>query len=157
MNHINPGGACIVTYRLSEAAPLTGVQVGEIFFPAYPVTLSGKSAYVAYFALPMEAAQGKPQIRIIARDRAGNEAIRAVPALILKRKFRSDKMVLSDNFLGTEDAGIPGGESRASAARRRLRPSFMSTPFCGKTLPRRSSPSAANRNRGSSGRTPFPG
>ncbi len=100
VNHINPGGACIVTYRLSEAAPLTGVQVGEIFFPAYPVTLSGKSAYVAYFALPLEAAQGKPQIRIIARDRAGNEAISAVPTLILKRKFRSDKMVLSDNFLG---------------------------------------------------------
>jgi murein DD-endopeptidase MepM/ murein hydrolase activator NlpD len=100
VNHINPGGACIITYRLSEAAPLTGVQVGEILFPAYPVTLSGKSAYVAYFALPLEAAQGKPQIRIIARDRAGNEAISAVPALILKRKFRSDKMVLSDNFLG---------------------------------------------------------
>lgn len=100
INHINPGGACIVTYRLSEPAVLTGVQAGDVFHPGCPVTLSGKSSYVAYFALPMEAVKGSPPLRILARDRAGNETVSAVPALILKRKFRSDKMGLSDNFLG---------------------------------------------------------
>jgi hypothetical protein len=38
-NHINPGGACVVAYHLSEAAPLTGVRVGDFFFPAYSTTL----------------------------------------------------------------------------------------------------------------------
>jgi murein DD-endopeptidase MepM/ murein hydrolase activator NlpD len=99
-NHINPGGTCVVAYRLSEAALLTGIQVGDLFYPAYPVTLAGKPGYAAYFALPLEASPGVPQIRILARDQAGNETLSGIPALIQKRKFRSDKMVLTDSFLG---------------------------------------------------------
>ena len=99
-NHINPGGACVVAYRLSEAAERTGVQVGELFFPAYPAALAGKPGYAAYFALPLDAVPGTPQIRIMARDSAGNETASGIPALIQKRKFRSDKMPLSESFLG---------------------------------------------------------
>ena len=99
-NHINPGGSCVVVYRLSETASSTGVQVGNLFYPAYPVPLAGKPGYVAYFALPLDATQGSPQIRIMARDQAGNETLNGIPTLILKRKFRSDTMVLSDAFLG---------------------------------------------------------
>jgi murein DD-endopeptidase MepM/ murein hydrolase activator NlpD len=110
-NHINPGGTCVVAYRLSEAAVRTGVQVGDLFYPAYPVTLAGKPGYAAYFALPLEATSGVPQIRIVARDQAGNETASGIPALIQKRKFRSDKMVLTDSFLGQKmpefQAAIP--------------------------------------------------
>jgi murein DD-endopeptidase MepM/ murein hydrolase activator NlpD len=98
-NHINQGGACIVTYRLSEAATQTGVQVGDLFYPGHPVTLAGKPGYVAFFALPLDATPGNPQIRILARDQAGNETVSGIPALIKKRKFRSDTMVLTDAFL----------------------------------------------------------
>ena len=98
-NHINPGGACVVTYTLSEPPSLTGVQVGNLFYPGYPVTLPGKTGYVAYFTLPMDATQGTPQIRIMARDKAENETLSGIPTLILKRKFRSDTMTLSDAFL----------------------------------------------------------
>jgi murein DD-endopeptidase MepM/ murein hydrolase activator NlpD len=99
-NHINPGGTCVVAYHLSEVAQLTGVQVGDLFYPAYPVTLAGKPGYAAYFALPLDALPGSPQIRILARDQAGNETASGIPALIQKRKFRSDKMVLTESFLG---------------------------------------------------------
>ena len=99
-NHINPGGSCVVAYRLSETASSTGVQVGNLFYPAYPVALAGKPGYVAYFALPLDATQGSPQIRIMARDPAGNETLNGIPTLILKRKFRSDTMTLTDAFLG---------------------------------------------------------
>ena len=99
-NHINPGGTCVIAYHLSEAVPLTGVRVGDLFYPAYPVTMAGKPGYAAYFALPLEASSGAPQIRITARDQAGNETASGIPALILKRKFRGDKMPLTDNFLG---------------------------------------------------------
>jgi hypothetical protein len=98
-NHINPGGTCVVAYHLSEAVPLTGVQVGDIFHPAYPITLTGKPGYAVYFALPLEAS-GTPHIRILARDQAGNETASDIPVLIQKRKFRRDKMVLTDHFLG---------------------------------------------------------
>ena len=114
ISHINPGGSCIVAYRLSEPAVQTGVQAGDIFYPGHPVTLSGKSSYVAFFALPLEAVKGAPQLRIMARDRAGNETVSAVPALILKRKFRSDKMQLSENFLGQK---MPEFQAAAPALR----------------------------------------
>ncbi len=98
-NHINPGGSCVVTYRLSETVSVTGVQVGTLLYPGHPVTLSGKPGYVAYFALPMDASPGTPQIRLMARDQAGNETLIGIPTLIMKRKFRSDNMLLSDTFL----------------------------------------------------------
>jgi hypothetical protein len=99
-NHINPGGTCVVAYCLSEAALRTGIQVGDLFYPAYPVTQAGKHGYAAYFALPPEASPGVPQIRILARDQAGNDTLSDIPVLIQKRKFRSDNMVLTDSFLG---------------------------------------------------------
>jgi len=97
-NHINPGGTCVIAYGLSEAAT-TGVQVGDLFYPAYPVTLGGKPGYAVYFALPLDAMPGVPQIRITARDQAGNETVAGIPALIQKRKFRADKMMVTDAFL----------------------------------------------------------
>jgi hypothetical protein len=98
-NHINQGGACVLAYHLSEAVSLTGVQAGDHFYPGYPVTLSGKPGYAAYFALPLDATSGSPQIRIMARDRAGNETLSGIPTLIKKRNFRTDTMNLTDAFL----------------------------------------------------------
>jgi murein DD-endopeptidase MepM/ murein hydrolase activator NlpD len=98
-NHLNPGGTGVIAYRLSEAAE-TGVKVGELFFPAYPATVGDKPGYAVYFALPLDATPGTPQIRITAKDKAGNETTAGIPALIQKRKFRSDKMMLTDSFLG---------------------------------------------------------
>jgi len=98
-NHINQGGGCVLTYHLSESTALTGVQVGDRFYPGYPATLTGKAGYVAYFALPMDATSGSPPIRILARDRAGNETLSSIPALIKTRKFRADMMNITDAFL----------------------------------------------------------
>jgi len=111
VSHINPGGACVLIYRLSEAAALTGVQVGDLFFPAYPIALTGQPGYVVYFALPMDATQSSSRIRIMARDPAGNETVSGIPALVMNRKFRSDKMSLTDTFLSQKmpefEAQIP--------------------------------------------------
>ena len=100
-NHINIGGAGVVSYSLSEPVSRTGVQAGGIFYPAYKTTLAGKEAYVAYFALPDEipAAGGGWQIAALAVDSAGNETLNTIPALIKKKKFHSDKIILSDDFL----------------------------------------------------------
>ncbi|MBN2437705.1 MAG: M23 family metallopeptidase [Deltaproteobacteria bacterium] len=102
-HHVNPGGTCFVAYRLSEAVVRTGVEVGDVFYPAYPAHSTApaeKSCYASYFALPPEASPGAPQIRILARDQAGNGTSSDVPVRIQKRKFRSDKMFLTDSFLG---------------------------------------------------------
>lgn len=100
-NHINIGGAGVVSYNLSEPVSRTGVQAGGIFYPAYKTTISGKEAYVAYFALPDETPPGGGtwQIAALAVDNAGNETQNTIPALIKKKKFHSDKIILTDDFL----------------------------------------------------------
>jgi murein DD-endopeptidase MepM/ murein hydrolase activator NlpD len=98
-NIINPGGTCVTLYRTSKPVVISGVQVDDRFFTAYPTTLSGKAFYIAYFSLPIEAGQGQTRIKVVAKDQAGNESTVALPHLIKKGKFRTDKIRLSDPFL----------------------------------------------------------
>jgi murein DD-endopeptidase MepM/ murein hydrolase activator NlpD len=109
-HHISPGGSCFVAYRLSKAVVRTGVKVGDLFYPGLPVTLGGKPTYATYFALPMDATQDI-KITLFAQDQAGNETLSAIPTLILKKKYRSDSMNLTDTFLGQKmpefQAAIP--------------------------------------------------
>jgi murein DD-endopeptidase MepM/ murein hydrolase activator NlpD len=98
-NIINPGGTCVTLYRTSEPVTMSGVMVEKHFFRSYPMMISGKPFHIVYFALPTDARQGVTRIRVIARDLAANEASLALPHLIKNKKFRNDKMNLSDNFL----------------------------------------------------------
>jgi murein DD-endopeptidase MepM/ murein hydrolase activator NlpD len=98
-NIINPGGTCVTLYRTSKPVVISGIQVDDRFFSAYPTTLSGKPFYIGYFSLPIEAGQGQTRIKVVAQDQAGNESAVALPHLIKKGKFRTDKINLSDPFL----------------------------------------------------------
>lgn len=98
MNHISPGGTCLVTYRLSKPVIMSGVMVDRRFFPAFTADAGGKPLEVVYFALPVGAASARPRIQVVARDAAGNEGAATLPVLILEKKFRSDEMSLGDAF-----------------------------------------------------------
>ena len=78
---------------------MSGVMVENQFFTSYPILISGKLFHIVYFALPVDAKQGVTRIKVVAKDMAGNEASLALPHLIKNKKFRYDKMNLSDNFL----------------------------------------------------------
>lgn len=96
-NNINPGGTCVVLYRTSKPVVTTGVRVENQFTPGFPTTISEKPCIISYFALPMEAAG--MNIKVVAQDQAGNETSVVLPRLIRNKKFRSDTMTVSDNFL----------------------------------------------------------
>lgn len=98
-NHINPGGACVVAFRLSEPALVSGIQVNNDFFQGYPGTFAGKPAFIAYFSLPINIGAKGTGIRLFARDEGDNKTSYSLPVLIRKKKFRSDKMNLKDDFL----------------------------------------------------------
>ena len=99
VNYINQGGTGFITYRTSKPTTLTGVYVDDKFFPGHTVLINGRPTSVAYFALAMDAANAKTKIFITARDDAGNEARSSIPYSIKPKKFRSDKVNLSDAFL----------------------------------------------------------
>ncbi len=102
ITHINLGGAGVVGFRVSKPVNIAGVKVNEEFFPAYPAPIAGAPGYIAYFALPIDALSQGNAIKLYARDLGGNEASAPVAHLVLKRKFRHDRMPLSEQFLNSK-------------------------------------------------------
>jgi murein DD-endopeptidase MepM/ murein hydrolase activator NlpD len=89
----------VILYRTSKPVISSGVKGENHFYPGYATTISDKPCIISYFSLPMDARHGGTTIKVIARDQAGNETSVALPSLIRNKKFRSDKMTLSENFL----------------------------------------------------------
>ncbi|MDO9529033.1 MAG: M23 family metallopeptidase [Syntrophales bacterium] len=98
-HYINPGGSCVAIYGVSEKVVKNGVNVGDDFFPGYPINIAGKSYYIAYFAFPVDAKRESARIGIILSDSAGNESLKALPCYIRNKKFRTDNINLTDSFL----------------------------------------------------------
>jgi len=99
--NVNRGGVGVVAYRLSEPAALTGVAVGDRFFPGYPEAAGGAGAHVAFFAIPYDA-PAAPTFNLSARDAAGNEVRRAFTVRLLEKVFPADTIEISDRFLGAK-------------------------------------------------------
>jgi len=70
LHYANQGGTGVITYQVSEEVPLSGVQVGQTFFPGYAVA---QGRYVAYFAIPLDASSKTPT-SVLAEDPAGNRS-----------------------------------------------------------------------------------
>jgi murein DD-endopeptidase MepM/ murein hydrolase activator NlpD len=99
VNHANQGGTCFIVYRISKPAALTGVYVNDYFTPGYTVLMDNRPVSLVYFALPTDAPGKKTAIKVFARDGAGNEPSITIPCLIKEKKFRADKMNLSETIL----------------------------------------------------------
>ena len=124
LTYIYRGGAGAVVYRLGEATPEDGVRVGDAFFPGHPLPADDPDqedplSRVAIFAIPVEGG-AEPEVRVVARDAAGNETAAGFPVRIFDREFSESAITLSRGFLeGTvqplaEASGLAGrdlGES----------------------------------------------
>lgn len=99
VNNANQGGTCFMAYRISKPVLSTGIYINDYFTPAYSALVDNKPVFLIYFAIPIDSTKTNSTIKIFARDDAGNESIIAFPCLIKEKKFRTDKMNLSDNFL----------------------------------------------------------
>jgi murein DD-endopeptidase MepM/ murein hydrolase activator NlpD len=99
VNYLNQGGTGFITYRTSKPAPVTGVYVNDSFSPGHTILINNRPTSVAYFALPLDASNSQTRITVFARDDAGNEAVISMPHQIKPKKFRADKVNLSDTFL----------------------------------------------------------
>lgn len=98
-HNINPGGTCLTLFRVSKEGARAWVMVNNDYFPAYPAVLGGKTTYMCYFPIPPDVNK-TTRISIFAEDKAGNQAMSAIPFFIRNvRKFRSDTVNLSDQFL----------------------------------------------------------
>lgn len=99
LHYINQGGACLVIYQVSSDAEKSGVLVDELFFPGYPAQeTDSPGTYVCYFAVPHDMDVKSP-IRLWAEDRAGNRAQTSFYHRVRAKRFRQDRMNITDGFL----------------------------------------------------------
>jgi murein DD-endopeptidase MepM/ murein hydrolase activator NlpD len=107
MSHLlRPGGTGLVVYRVNKPPKESGLQINNRFFPGYPLAKGPEGTYGAFFALPMDAPTLLPA-ELIARGGPGSEARQSVSLRLAPRRWRADKMNLSENFLQQVAAKFP--------------------------------------------------
>lgn len=103
---INHGGSEAVVYRATPEDVVSGVVVGDIEYPGYPVSGAGvpgvnvtdPAVRVAFFALKHDQDLKTP-IRVFARDQAGNVARAEFDKRIFPKPFKKSRIELSDSFI----------------------------------------------------------
>jgi len=95
LHYVNQGGAGFVTYQTSEETPVSGVQVGDLFFSGYS---TGKDGYLTYFAISYDATPDV-SVSLVAEDQAGNRTRARFRPVIKHRNFKKDRIELTDTFL----------------------------------------------------------
>ncbi|MCD6319456.1 MAG: M23 family metallopeptidase [Candidatus Desulfofervidaceae bacterium] len=93
-HNISRGGSVLVIYRSPEMLLKHGVKAGDYFFHGY----NWKGVYLCLFAYPYEISS-EILYRIVCLDKAGNKGEGGFYYHIIPRKFKYDKLIISDNFL----------------------------------------------------------
>ncbi|MBI5895630.1 MAG: M23 family peptidase, partial [Desulfobacterales bacterium] len=92
------GGAGVVIYKLSEACPNNGVQVGEEFYPGQAGFFQDPAIYMTMVAIDWKQGPNTP-MHVLATDLAGNQSRSGISHLINARTFKRDQIEISDDFL----------------------------------------------------------
>jgi murein DD-endopeptidase MepM/ murein hydrolase activator NlpD len=101
VHNLSQGGAGLVIYRTSENCRLTGVQVGDNFFPAHTGYYKDPRIRLAFIGLGYRQGAGT-RIWIKAVDEAQNSAKAGVKHYIRKKVFKKDNIRISDRFLNSK-------------------------------------------------------
>ena len=97
-HNVAKGGSGLVIYKLSEQCTQSGVFVGNEFFPGYSGYYNDKNIHLAFFAVPVDYDK-KIDIFIKAVDPAGNNSRSGFFHYIRNKKFMTDTINISENFL----------------------------------------------------------
>jgi murein DD-endopeptidase MepM/ murein hydrolase activator NlpD len=97
-HYINQGGCDMAMLKVSEGTVESGVQVGNYFFPSFPVNDSDPTSRMCIFAFPYDVDPATPA-RVVARDDAGNQTLVNFNYRVFPKKFKSDTIKLSDDFM----------------------------------------------------------
>ena len=99
MHNVNVGGAGLIIYQASSDTKESGIFVEDLFSPGFAVEGTAmKGIHHCYFALPHSMGPN-PTIYLWAKDRAENESKTTFYYHVRKRKFRQEKIIITDRFL----------------------------------------------------------
>lgn len=100
------GGTGFMVYRVNKPPKESGVRVGNVFFPGYPLGKGGEGQYGVFFSIPVDAPASLP-VELVARAGAGSEAKQVIPLHFAAKRWRHDNMNLSEGFLQQIAAKFP--------------------------------------------------
>jgi hypothetical protein len=100
------GGAALIVYQVNKPPKESGVKVENHLFRGYPVPKGPAGEYAAFVAIPMNAPASLP-VEIVARGGVGNEVKQNIALHVYPKKWRHDKLNLSDGFLQQITAKFP--------------------------------------------------
>lgn len=98
-NNAKVGGTGLLVYQTSSDSVESGVFVDDIFFPGYPANQENDDEMkICYFAIPYDV-KDHPDLFLWAKDSAGNISNKTFYCYIGKKRFRKDKIKITDSFL----------------------------------------------------------
>ena len=99
MHFINVGGSGLVVYQASSDSVESGLFVNKVFFKGFPVNRGPREGlHVCYFAIPYDT-KPNPDIYLWAKDRAGNCSRGGFYCHVRRKRFRTDRINISDGLL----------------------------------------------------------
>jgi len=107
---LRPGGSGLVRYRLNKPAKESGVMVGGHFYHGFPQPQGKPEEYVVLFPVPREDA-GSATVELVGRPVVGNEVRQPVALKLKPRKWRSDRLNLTENFIRKVSASYPSAST----------------------------------------------
>ncbi|MBM4287216.1 MAG: M23 family metallopeptidase [Deltaproteobacteria bacterium] len=97
---INQGGTGLVLYQVNKPMAKSGILVNGEFFAGFPIPGGAAGQYLAFFAVPYFLPQPLT-LELLAVDQGGTEARSRVSYRLKPKKWRNDRINLSDAFLTT--------------------------------------------------------
>jgi len=97
-HYVNQGGTELIVFKVSPGTTHSGVQVGDYFFPSWPVKDSLPETRLCFFAFPYMVDPSTPA-RIVARDDAGNQTVSNFTYRVFAKKFHTDTIQVTDEFM----------------------------------------------------------
>ena len=97
-HYVNQGGSELVVFKVTPGTTQSGIQVGNYFFPSWPIKDSLPDTHLCLFAFPYNV-DPKTPARLVARDDAGNETVSDFAYRVFPRKFHTDTIQVTDDFL----------------------------------------------------------
>ncbi|MCB2187261.1 MAG: M23 family metallopeptidase [Deltaproteobacteria bacterium] len=107
MIYLTHGGTGVAVYQVDDPEAAHGVTVGQLSFTGVAPWQGRDRDRMCYFAYPVELAPGA-DIRLWARDRAGNQTTAPLDVRFKNKKFRDDTLQLSDRFLEAVEPRFAG-------------------------------------------------
>jgi murein DD-endopeptidase MepM/ murein hydrolase activator NlpD len=102
-HYVNHGGSEAVVYKATPADVASGVRVGDVEYPGFPVSGAGVAGAdpaikVAFFALLYDQPLNTP-VAAFARDEAGNQAKATFVDNVFEKPFKKSRIEIDDKFM----------------------------------------------------------